>query len=231
MIAIPAVDVRDSSLARASARFSAGAERVTDALSAARAFADLGFTRLQLEDFSTGARTSSLEDIVNATDASVQVAGPSSSSDIEQLLHVGAEYVVLGTRCIEDPEWLAGVADLFPDTVLVATDVRDRRIVRRGWVQTVPLDIVDLIEDLNSFPLAGILVGGIQLEGPARHAELALVEELAERSRSPIMVSAKIRTLDDLRALEHRGAAAAVLRAEQLTGELEARVVARAFGS
>jgi phosphoribosylformimino-5-aminoimidazole carboxamide ribotide isomerase len=98
-------------------------------------------------------------------------------------------------------------------------------------VQTLPVDILDVVEELNPLALAGILIRGLQLDGPTRHIDLALVEDLVERSRNPILVSGKICSLNDLRALDHRGALAAVLRAEQLSSTLDARAVAHEFGS
>lgn len=237
MIAIPAIDLSDSYTSRASLSMRWGDHDASNqpALSA-RALADMGFGRIHLVGFtkeaSVDANTPAIEAIVRDTDARIQVVGRSSRSEMEQLFRVGAEYVVVGDRSIDEPEWLAEVADSYPGAVVAQTDIRDRRVVRRGWVRTLPIDVVDLIEDLNGLPLGGILVSGIQLDGPTRHADLALVEDLAERSQSPMMVWAKADSMNDLRALDHRGAAAVVLPAGcLLSGALDPRSVSREFGN
>ena len=230
MIAIPAVDLSEGK-ARSGTEFAGTRPAMT-----ARILTDLGFTRLHLEDFGTGVRSSpdvpAIEEIVRDTDASIQVAGPTSGSEIERLFRTGAEHIVVGDRCIDEPEWLASLSDLYPDAIVVRTDVRDRRVVRRGWVRTLPIDVLDLVEELSTLPLAGVLVGGLQLGGTGRNTDLALVEDLVERSRCAILVSLNADTIDDLRALEHRGAAAVVLRGGQLlSSAAHVRTVAQEFGS
>lgn len=226
MIAVPAVDLRGRH----------GADGDTTPGLTARAFADLGFARLHLENFGSGTRGDeaalNVEDIVRETDAEIQIAGPDSGSEIERLFRSGAEYIVLGSRAVEEPEWLAHIAELYPDAIVVGTDVRDRRVVRRGWVRTLPVDVLDLVDELNALPLAGVLVSGLQLDGPTQNSDLALVDDLVERSRAPVIVAAKACMMNHLRALEHRGAAAAVIRPEQLVpGMLDPRAVAGEFGS
>jgi phosphoribosylformimino-5-aminoimidazole carboxamide ribotide isomerase len=160
----------------------------------------------------------------------VQVGGVTDVSDIEQLLRLGAELVVVGDRGIEEPEWLADVADLYPDAIGAATDVRDRRVVRRGWVRTLPVDILDLVDELNAMPLHELLVNLRPLDDAVRFGELALLEDVAERSRCPVLVAGGISTIADLRALEHRGIAGALIDAEKLLdGTFEAREVAQEF--
>jgi phosphoribosylformimino-5-aminoimidazole carboxamide ribotide isomerase len=173
-----------------------------------------------------------LEELLRDASARVQVGGVTSSSEIEQLLRVGADSVVVGDRGIEEPEWLADVADLYPEGITARTDVRDRRVVRRGWVRTLPVDILDLVDELNAFPLRELLISIRSLDGAVRVGDLSLLEDVAERSRCPVLVAGGVAAIDDLRALEHRGIAGAVIEAERLLGgAMDGRDVAREFGA
>jgi phosphoribosylformimino-5-aminoimidazole carboxamide ribotide isomerase len=231
MLAIPSVDLNEGAMGA----LESGSPIRPTGVRAARALADLGFSRLHLEKFGSGSRNGSslptVEEIVRDTDAQIQVAGSNSVSEIERLFRSGAEYIVAGDRSIEEPEWLERLARLYPEAILVQTDLRDRRVVRRGWVRTLPFDIVDLVDELGELPLAGILVAGFDLNGASRHSDLAMIDDLAERSRSPILVSARIDSVDDLRALEHRGAAGAIVRSGSLlSGALDPHAIATEFG-
>jgi phosphoribosylformimino-5-aminoimidazole carboxamide ribotide isomerase len=160
----------------------------------------------------------------------VQVGGGVRDRDaIAWLIDAGATYVVIGTRALEDEDWLVDMADEFPNQLVVAADVRQRRIVTRGWTSTMPLDIEEAIERMSALPLAGVLVTAVHKEGLMQGADLALMEDVAESTALPVIASGGIATDIDLRMLADRGVAAAVLGMALYTGALDARAIAEEF--
>ena len=223
MIAIPALEI-----GAASSR-----TRAASPTAVARDLLDLGFSCLHVQSAAgEGASMPALEEVVRDSNARVQVGRVTSTTDIEELLRAGADAVIVGDRALEEPEWLAHVADLYPETIGVATDVRDRRVARRGWVRTLPVDILDLVDELNGLSLRELIVSIRPLDGEMRFGELSLLEDVAERSQCPVFASGGITSIHDLRALEHRGLAGAVVEAERLLGGgMDGRDVAREFGT
>jgi phosphoribosylformimino-5-aminoimidazole carboxamide ribotide isomerase len=230
MIAIPTLDVGATTGASRDGR-----SRTASSASMARDLLDLGFSYLHVQSGASAAPSTSipeLEEVVRDSHARVHVGRVTSTSDIEQLLRAGAEAVVVGDRALEEPEWLAHVADLYPETIGVATDVRDRRVVKRGWVRTLPVDILDLVDELNALPLRELIVSVRPLDAEMRFGELSLLEDVADHSRCPVFAAGGITSIHDLRALEHRGLAGAVIEAEKLLGgAIDGREVAREFGA
>jgi phosphoribosylformimino-5-aminoimidazole carboxamide ribotide isomerase len=121
------------------------------------------------------------------------------------------------------------MTSLFPNELIVAADVRDRRIVTRGWARTLPRDILDAVAELNDLPLAGILVTAVHREGRLGGTDLPLMEDVAELSEAPVIASGGITTMNDLRALADRGVAATVIGMALYTGTLDPRIVAEEF--
>jgi phosphoribosylformimino-5-aminoimidazole carboxamide ribotide isomerase len=194
----------------------------------------MGFSRLHVSDGHGSDRTNLLllEDMVRDSSSRVQVSGVRTTSDVDRLLRLGAECVALSDRAIDEPEWLGDVAELYPDLIGVTTDVRDRRVVRRGWVRTLPVDILDLVDELNALPLRELIVTVPMVDSAMRLNELALLEDVAEQSRCPVLVSGGVGSIQDLRALEHRGIAGVVIDGERLLGSpSDARDLAREFGT
>jgi phosphoribosylformimino-5-aminoimidazole carboxamide ribotide isomerase len=236
MIAIPAVDVRAGACVQlVGGSYAQERVRLENPGGVARHWTQLGFRRLHVVDLDAatgvGSNLRVIEEILRDVSAEVQVGGGVRSTDaIEQLFSAGADRVVVGTRAIEDPAWLADVASLYPGTIVVATDVRGRRVVTRGWVRTLPVDVLDVVEELNAHPLGGILVTAVELEGRMRGPDLALMEDVADKADFPVIASGGVTTMNDIRALEHRGVSAVVLGMALYTGALDARAVAREFG-
>jgi phosphoribosylformimino-5-aminoimidazole carboxamide ribotide isomerase len=225
MIVIPAVDLQQNSLALPSGRTPAG-----HSVEVARNLADMGFRRLHVVESDSG--WPAVEDIVRDTSASVQVGGVGTTTDIERLLRAGVDHVIVGDRGIEEPEWLADIAELYAGAIAVATDVRDRRVVRRGWVRRLPVDILDVVDELNALPLRELLVSLRIPDGGPGIGDLSLLEDVAEHSRCPVSVVGAVTSVNDLRALEHRGLATVIIEAERLlTGAIDGRRVAQEFGA
>jgi phosphoribosylformimino-5-aminoimidazole carboxamide ribotide isomerase len=160
----------------------------------------------------------------------VQVGGGIRSGDqVAELLEAGAVAVIVGTRALEESDWLADLALRHPGEIIVACDVRERRVTTRGWVRTLPLDILDVVDELNAHPLAGLLVTAVHREGQMRGADLPLMEDVVDASSFPVYASGGVASMQDLRALEYRGVAGVVIGMALYTGALDPSAVAGEF--
>lgn len=235
MIAIPAVDLRGGACVQlVGGAYEQERVRLEDPASVARSWAWHGFRRLHLVDLDAATGRGSNEELVREIlgDHSLEVqvgGGVRSGETIERLLADGAQRVVVGTRALEEMEWLAEMTSLFPNELIVAADVRDRRVVTRGWSRTLPRDIMDAVAELNALSLAGILVTAVHKEGRLGGTDLPLMEDVAELSEAPVIASGGVTTMDDLRALADRGIAGVVIGMALYTGALDPRLVADEF--
>lgn len=237
MIAIPAVDLREGACVQlVGGSYAQERVRLENPLQVARSWEHYGFARLHVIDLdgATG-RGSNLPLVRNLlVDASIPVqvgGGIRSSTLVEELLAAGAASVIVGTRALEDSDWLGDLAATHPGEIIVACDVRERRVTAHGWSRTMPLDVLDVVEELNALPLGGILVTAVHCEGQLEGTDLPLMEDVAEAAGFPVFAAGGITSMRDLRALEHRGIAACVIGMALYTGALDPVVVAGEFGA
>jgi phosphoribosylformimino-5-aminoimidazole carboxamide ribotide isomerase len=237
MLVIPAVDLRGGACVQlVGGEYDAERVRLDDPLGVAREWARLGFRRLHVVDLdaATGRGTNAhvVEEIVrygNFDD--VQVGGGVRDDDaVERILGYGARAVVIGTRGLEDPDWLAEVAARWPGQVVLAADVRERRVVTRGWARTLPRNVIDVVEELDGVPLAGLLVTAVHREGQMQGTDLPLMEDVVDAASVPVIASGGVGTLQDLRLLADRGVAGAVVGMALYTGAIDPRAVIDEFG-
>ena len=71
----------------------------------------------------------------------------------------------------------------------MAADVRERNVVTRGWTKTLPLDVVDFVEELGALPLAGVLVTAVHLEGLMEGTDLRSWKTSPRRAAWPVFAS------------------------------------------
>lgn len=237
MIVIPAVDLRDGKCVQlVGGEYDQESVRLDDPPAVARDWVRQGFTRLHVVDLDAatgrGRNTEIIRELVRDAGVPVQVGGGVREADrIEELLDQGASWVVVGTRAVEDVAWLEEMSARFPQQLIVAADVRERKVVTRGWAKTLPLDVVSYVEEIAAFPLAGALVTAVHKEGQMQGTDLPLMEDVAEASPWPVFASGGVTTLDDLRALDHRGVTGAVLGMALYTGAIEPRRILEEFAS
>ena len=236
MIAIPAVDLRDGACVQlVGGSFAQERVRLENPVEVARSWEQYGFHRLHVVDLDAatghGSNISVVRSLLFDITIPVQVGGGLRTDEsVEELLEAGASRVIVGTRALEEPEWLSELAARHPGEIIVACDVRERRITTRGWAHTLPVDILDVVDELNSLPLGGLLVTAVHREGLLQGTDLPLMEDVAESSNFPVYASGGVTTMQDLRALEHRGLAGVVIGMALYTGALDPVVVASEFG-
>ncbi len=235
MLAIPAIDLREGCVVQlVGGDFDKEKIRLGDPRDIARRWTGYGFHRLHVVDLDAatgrGSNRSIVRDLLADAATPVQVGGGiRTTEEIESLLSDGAERIVVGTRAVDDQDWLREIADANPGVIVLAADVRDRRVVTHGWTREHPRNILDLIDDLRGVPLGGLLVTAVHREGQMAGTDLPLMEDVAEASEWPVLASGGIATLQDLRALEDRGLAGAVLGMALYTGALDPQLVAEEF--
>jgi phosphoribosylformimino-5-aminoimidazole carboxamide ribotide isomerase len=235
MIAIPAVDLAGG----ACVQLEAGSYdhlllRFDDALGVTRGWATLGFQLLHVVDIDAargrGSNAELVRDLLQYGGMDVHTGGGVRSGDtIQQLLADGARRVLVGTRAIEEPEWLEGTAADFAGEIIVTIAVRDRRVVTRGWERILARNVFDVVEELNDLPLAAVMVTALHREGLLGGTDLPLMEDTAETTRHPLIVSGGITTMNELRMLADAGVHGAVIGMALYTGMLDARAVAEEF--
>ncbi len=235
MLVIPAVDLRDGKCVQlVGGSYQDERVRFDNPLEIAHGWVRLGFQRLHVVDLDAatgrGRNTEIVHEILHDVDADIQVGGGvRQGEEIERLLGAGAAWVVVGTRALEEPSWLEGMAEAFPGQLIVAADVQRRRIVTRGWSQLLARDVLSVIEELNELPLAGVLVTAVHREGRLAGTDLFLMEDVAERSAHPVIASGGIATMNDLRQLVECGVSGAVIGMALYTGALDPRVLIEEF--
>lgn len=234
MLAIPRVHLRGGRAIRPGGASPAGGEAVRDPVSVARAWANVGFRCVHVIDMDAvsgaGSNAMLVDDIVRDGALDIDVCdGAQSTRHIQQLLEAGAARVVVGPRALEDSDWITRAADLYPGLLVVATTVRERRTGPRGRIRGVPFDVLDVAHEMNGLPLGGLLVE-LSADGGLSGADLSMLEDLAEACPFPVIGSRAAASMNDLRALEHRGISAVLLSESLYSGELDADTVAREFG-
>lgn len=237
MIAMPAVDLRDGACVQlVGGEYADERVRLSDPVAVAVAWAGLGFRALHVVDLDAatgrGRNDAIVAAIISAAGVPVQAGGGVRDENaIEQVLALGADRVVIGTRALDDPEWLERVAWHFPRRLVVAADVRGREVLTHGWTRALADDFDEVLGRLAALPLAGVLVTAVHQEGRLAGPDLALTRRAVALAGHPVQASGGIAGIRDLEDLARAGAAAAVIGMALYTGAIDPVAAARDFSN
>jgi phosphoribosylformimino-5-aminoimidazole carboxamide ribotide isomerase len=135
-------------------------------------------------------------------DTPIQVGGGIRSEQaIEAYLEAGVQYVILGTKAVNEPHFVSDMCLEFPGHVIVALDARDGRLAVEGWSKLAKHDVIDLARRLESDGVEAIIYTDISRDGMLSGANIEATRRLAESVRVPVFASGGIASLDDVRRL------------------------------
>ena len=236
MIAAPAVDLKGGRCVQlVGGRPEDERVSLPDPVAAALRWRDAGFGTLHVVDLDaalgSGENLELVLEIIAATDATTQVGGGIRDDErAARLLDGGADRVVVGTRALDDREWLAALAAAYPLRVIVALDTKDGRILRKGWTEASALELATYLPGLAELPLGGILSTDVGREGRLQGIDRGAAGAVIAASPHPVWASGGVTTIAELEYLDGAGAAGVVLGMALYTETLDPTVVATRWG-
>ena len=136
-------------------------------------------------------------------DKPVQVGGGIRTREVvDAYIDAGVAGVIVGTKAIEEPEFLEEIATAYPGQVLFGLDARAGLVATQGWDKTSSKKAVDLAGAAAALPLAGVVYTDIERDGMLSGLNVEATSELARASGLPVVASGGVTTLDDLVVLK-----------------------------
>jgi phosphoribosylformimino-5-aminoimidazole carboxamide ribotide isomerase len=147
-------------------------------------------------------------------DVPIQVGGGIRDEDtIQQYLDAGVTYVILGTKAVTAPHFVADVCMEFPSHIIVGLDVKDGKIAIEGWSKLARHDAVDLAQQFEQDGVSAIVYTDISRDGMLNGVNIDSTVAFARELAIPVIASGGLTNLDDIRRLcevEGEGICAAI---------------------
>lgn len=226
MIIFPAMDLWNGEIVKLEAKRHRQVERVygTPAAIAGR-WTGLGAPWLHVVDLNAsigegGDNLAALE--VLRGRAKIQWGGGvRDDASLDGLLEKGADRAIVGTKAVQDGDWLSRAAQRHPGKVMVSIDGRGREILIKGWQESAGVDAVDFVKRANELPLGGYLYTNVAVEGRGQGVDWSPVEDVVKAARHPVVFSGGVSTLDDVRRFRALDAYGLVIGSSMYLGRID----------
>lgn len=145
---------------------------------------------------------------------------------VERALSAGAARVVIGTRAVESPDFVASAVKRFGgDRIAIGIDARDGMAAVKGWSQTSEVGALELAVQAAALGVAAVVYTDIATDGMLRGPNLTAMRGMVESVACPVIASGGVSNAGDLVALENiEGLAGAIIGRALFDGCIEGRL-------
>lgn len=162
----------------------------------------------------TGSNSVIVESIIHHVKVPVQIGGGIRNAvDVQMWLERGADRVVIGTLAYDDPSTLRQLLRTYgPESIVIATDYADAgMVVTRGWKRKESIGVFEAVKRFEAMRVKTLLATAVELDGTARGPDIATLRSIRNSTRMCILASGGVRTVGDIRELQHIGVDGVVL--------------------
>jgi phosphoribosylformimino-5-aminoimidazole carboxamide ribotide isomerase len=228
MYLLPAIDLRAGKCVRLiQGDYSRQINYEDDPCKQAKAFADSGAKWLHVVDLDGASQgspvnTDTIAAIVADSGLKVEVGGGiRDDSAITDLLNIGVERIIIGTKAVSDFDWFSSVAHKFPHKLALGLDARGSKVSTHGWTQDTHHDLVHFARAASALPIAAIIYTDISKDGMMAGPNLERTSALAQIVQTPIIASGGVTTVDDILDLSKANVSGAILGRALYEGKLD----------
>ncbi|MGD2095123.1 MAG: 1-(5-phosphoribosyl)-5-[(5-phosphoribosylamino)methylideneamino]imidazole-4-carboxamide isomerase [Phycisphaerales bacterium] len=228
MYIIPAIDLQDRTCVRLiQGQYDQRINYENDPVKKAQQFGSAGAKWLHIIDLDGAklgkpANTDIISAIAKLGLFKIEVGGGlRDEASIKQLLDIGIERVIIGTKAVNDFEWFSQMANKFSDRIVLGLDARGSTIATHGWTQESPQHLLEFAAEATKLPIAAIIYTDITKDGMMTGPNLERTKALIETVDIPVIASGGVKELEDIKKLIGINAAAVIIGRSLYEGTLD----------
>ena len=209
MLLIPAIDLKDGKCVRLrQGRMEDSTVFSDDPVAMAERWVKAGARRLHLVDLNGAFAGQPVNAQVirriaqTFPDLPIQVGGGiRDEQTVDAYLDAGVQFVIIGTKAVQDPHFISDLCLEYPGHVIVGLDAKDGRVATNGWSKLSKHDVIDLARMFERYGVEAIVYTDISRDGMMQGVNVEATVRLAQAVGIPVIASGGVSTLDDVRAL------------------------------
>jgi len=210
MLLIPAIDIKEGKCVRLRQGLMEDSTVFSDSpLAMADKWVELGAKRIHLVDLDGAfAGKPANANVINAIaekypNVPIQIGGGiRDEKTIQAYIDAGVQYVIIGTRAANEPEFIGEIAAEFGKNLIIGLDAKDGIVAVDGWAKLTDHNVVDLAKRFENDGVQAIIYTDIARDGMMQGVNLDATKHLAESVNIPIIASGGVTNMDDLIELQ-----------------------------
>jgi len=209
MLFIPAIDLKDGKCVRLRQGLMDDTTVFSDSpVDMAQRWVDAGTRRLHLVDLNGAFAGEPVNgDVIKAIaakfpDLPIQIGGGIRDAEtVKAYLDAGVTYCIIGTKAVEDPDFVVNLCQEFPGHIIVGIDAKDGMVATEGWAEVSSVSAIDLARQFENAGVSAIVYTDISRDGMMTGPNIEATVNLAQDISIPVIVSGGMTNMDDVKAV------------------------------
>ena len=141
-----------------------------------------------------------IREIVQAVSIPVEVGGGiRTAKDIENKLNLGVRRVIIGTRAVEDPQFVKEcIRNFGADKIVIGIDAKNGMVATDGWEKLSSYNAVQLAQVMESIGVKTVIYTDIAKDGMLSGPNIEHTREMVLRTGLDIIASGGVSCMKDL---------------------------------
>ena len=151
--------------------------------------------------------------IVSSVNIPVEIGGGiRSEKAIKNMLSLGVKRVIIGTKAVEEPEFLKAMVEKFgADAIAAGVDAKDGMVAIQGWEQVSAVTATELCPKMKEYGVKHIIYTDISRDGMLSGPNIPATKKLTEETGLDIIASGGVSCMEDLDGLYKAGISGAII--------------------
>lgn len=209
MLLLPAIDLKDGQCVRLRQGRMEDTTIFSDSpVDTATRWVEAGAKRLHLVDLNGAfdgipVNNSAVEAIAKKfPDLPIQIGGGiRDAKTVQAYLDAGVQYCIIGTKAVEDPEFVKDLCKQFPGHIIVGIDAKNGMVATDGWAEVSSVSAIKLAKGFEEAGVVAIVYTDISRDGMMKGVNVEATVALAESINIPVIASGGVTNMDDIKEL------------------------------
>ncbi len=124
---------------------------------------------------------------------------------IEHYLQAGLTYIIVGTKAVENPEFVEEACREFAGHIIVGIDAKDGMVATHGWANVTDVKAIDLAKRFADAGVSSIVYTDIARDGMMQGVNVEQTVALARDGGLPVIASGGVTDMKDVELLKPHG--------------------------
>ncbi|MFD1131787.1 1-(5-phosphoribosyl)-5-[(5-phosphoribosylamino)methylideneamino]imidazole-4-carboxamide isomerase [Psychrobacter sanguinis] len=131
--------------------------------------------------------------------------GVRSLQTIEHYLAAGLTYIIIGTKAVENPEFVEEACREFAGHIIVGIDAKEGMVATHGWANITDVKATELAKRFADAGVSSIVYTDIARDGMMQGVNVEQTVNLAREGGLPVIASGGVTDMKDIELLKPYG--------------------------